>query len=710
MKKRTVEDLNYLYQEGEAVDTELFSEQRSNILLHAGEHYTRRGVRFWNRIRSYQKLTGDWKIRLTKNHIQRICKQLSNNILEYAPSVSCYPNNDKELSDKKAADLNNSVWQDIRRRHNFREKTRQWVEDLVILGECYVKIHFDPNKGDFLGYEQVMGDDGSPSFEYDAEGQMTPVPNKDKPVFAGDLQFERILGFNMLRAPEGKSFEDCPWVCYRKMVNTKEMKRILAGQKEKQDMINEDNDDTYMVFDTVTGQYTTAKGQSMLREFYFRPSAVYPNGYYYITTKHGILFEGELPYGIFPIVSQRWDEIQTTPRGRSVIKHLRPYQVEINRCASKIAEHQLTLGDDKLLIQSGSKLSQGGTLPGIRALNYTGIQPIILPGRGGEQYINTMESNIREMYEVANVIDPFSGASEKQPKGDAFTMLFSAMRDKRKFSVYAEKVEDFLVQVCETTLKLARNYYEADRIIPMIGKNEAVNMEEFKNVEDLRFQIRLEPQSDDIETKMGRHLVFNHILQYTGNNLEREDLGKLIRHMPYANVEGMFDDLTIDYDNATSDLLALDRGKPRPAAPNDNHEYIIKRLTHRMKEASYDFLSPMVKQLYEQKIQEHQMMLQQQLQDAQAAQAGFIPSGGYGVKLDFYITDEAGKTKRATLPYESVQWLIEKLQQQGSTQEMMENLPLDSQAAIGQAMGGGAQGGAGQGPGLQGPAPVLPIG
>lgn len=710
MANMKIEDLNELYLQGESVDAEVHAEQKSNLLMIAGEQNTRRGAQYWNRIRSYQKLTTDWKIRLVKNHIQRITKQLVSNIVGYAPSVAPFPNNPKELADQKATELYASVWQHMRHKHKLREKTRQWCEDFVGVGEVFAKIFWDPNAGEFMGYEQLMGEDGQPEFEYDEQLQrMTEKPDMGKPVFTGDIKFERILGFNLLRAPEGKTLEECPWVCYRKMVSTKELKRILAGDQQKKDLVEEDQDETYKVFDTITGKYSDSRNQTMVREFYWRPSPVYPKGYYQITTPKGILFEGELPGGFFPIVGKGWDEIPTTPRARSVIKQLRPFQIEINRCASKIAEHQLTLGDDKLLVQSGSKLSQGATLPGIRSINYTGIQPIILEGRSGDQYIQTMQQNISEMYEVANVVDPFSGGADKQPAGDAYTMLFASMRDKRKFSMYSEKFEEFLVDVCELSLKIARFYYDESRLIPMVGKNEMVNIEEFKNTEEMHFQVKLEPQTDDVETKMGRTLTFNHILQYAGNNMEREDLGKLIRQMPHANVDGMFDDLTIDYDNATSDILSLDRGKYRPANPKDNHEYIIKRLTHRMKEASYEFLPQQVHQMYDAKIQEHEQIMQQQVQDAAAASAGFIPSGGYGVKLDFYVDTGDGKTKRATLPYESVQWLMDTLNKQGSTQEMLDKMPQSSVASMGEAMGQ-AQGGPAQGPVPQGGLPSLPLG
>ena len=60
---------------------------------------------------------------------------------------------------------------------------------------------------------------------------------------------------------------------------------------------------------------------------------------------------------------------------------------------------------------------------------------------------------------------------------------------------------------------------------------------------------------------MGKVLGMNHTLQYVGQQLTREDIGRMMRAHPYMNMEESFDDFTIDYDNAKNDILALERGE-----------------------------------------------------------------------------------------------------------------------------------------------------
>ncbi len=674
MKKHKLEELVTLYTEADSADASLFAEQRSNLLLVAGDHYAKKNSRYWSQIRDSKNLSNDQKLRLTRNHIHKICKTLVNNIISYAPGVTVSPKNQKEPQHQKVAEMNQSVWMDLKERNSLHQKVRQWCEDFIQIGECAAKIFWDPNAGKFLGYEQATDELG----QLLVDEQMQPVAS-ETPIFAGDIVFERLFGFNVLRDPSAKSFDESSVVMTRKMVPISELKKKYEGNEEALKAVQEGSDETYVVMDGSKNNYSTSKGQAMWIEWFFRPCYEYPNGYYYMGTKYGVVHEGELPFGIFPIVYAGYDEIATTPRARAIIKQLRPYQGEINRCASKVAEHQVTVGDDKMLVQDGAKLRHGDTLSGIRTVRFTGANPIVVPGRAGDQYIPHIESNISEMYNIANVVED---SQEIPAQADPYTMLFTSIRNKKKFVLYAEKFEHFLKQICKVSLYLAKYYYDENHLIPVVGKDEYLNVAEFKSSTDLCYQIVLEPQSEDFETKIGRLLTFNHILQYVGNNLSKEDLGRLFRIMPYVNEEAAFEDLTLDYDNVVSDILAMDRGIYRPATESDNHEYYIKKLENRMKKQDFDLLAPEIKQMYAQKKQEHMQIQAEQLKEVQMAQAGFIPTGGYAVTVQMYVTDpnDTGKTRLARVPYEAMQWLLEKLQQQGVSQAMLSGYTQGTQA------------------------------
>lgn len=703
-KTHDIAALNGYYRDAESADADVFAEQRSNLLLVAGEHYNRRQNLFYRRIRDQRDLNQEQKLRLTKNHIQRICKLYANNIISMAPGVGFEPKDDQSMQDKKAADLHHAVWRDACEQYGVQsDLIDQWCDDFIQVGEVAVKIFWDPNQGEVKAYEQKVTEEGYPIYidalgeeTLDAIDPMTGMqnqlaPDEALPVFSGKMVFEEVYGFNLLRSPQARTMDESPWLCVRKMVDKADMIARYRGQPEKIKMFQPNGQDTFVVFNNGQSGYKKVENQVMVREFYFRPCTEYPRGYFYFTTQEGIFEEGELPGQVFPIVYQGFEKIQTTPRGRSAIKHMRPYQIEINRAASKIAEHQVTLGDDKILVQNGTKISAGVSLPGVRSISYTGMEPDILPGRSGEQYFEYMQGQIEELYRVMNVAED---GAEKSAQLDPYTLLYRSASQKKQFQRYIRRFENFLMGVCKTYLRLAKVHLPEDALIYAVGKNERVNIPEFKTLTDINYQIVVEAQADDVETKLGKQLVLNHVLQYIGPQLKPEDIGKLIRQMPYANLDGSFDDLTIDYDSIENDLLALDRGETPPINPHDDHVYCIKRLTLRQRQPDYKYLPPQIQQAYDMRVNQHEKLEAMKQLQIQRAQQGYIPTGGALLGCDFYVTDpqDANKTRRARIPSESLQWLTQQLAAQGLGMQELEQAGTDVQAGVAAQMtsaGGG---------------------
>lgn len=707
-KEHSIADLNQLYVDGDNCDQQIFSEMRSNLLLVAGEHYQRRQSYFYKRIRDSRELSHEQKMRLTKNHTQKISKAYANNITSLNPDVGFEPKVENDLHQEKVAELNHAIWRDGFDKYGIDDLSDDWVDQMIQTGEVITKIFYDPAKGTVTGYNQKVHPDdhedenlaGQPAL--DEVGQ--PVPDLKSPMMSGAFVFEEVFAFNLLRPSECKDIKQAEWLCVRKMVN----KGDLMSQFKDPDLqkfIVPAADETFIIFDGALGGYKKTKNQVMVREYYFRPSFKYPRGQYFITTKEGILAQGDLPGDVFPIVIQPIDKVLTTPRGRSPIRMIRPYQAEINRSASKIAEHQVTLGDDKILIQNGTKVSSGVALPGVRSINFTGMAPVVLAGRDGSQYLNYMLAQIKELYEVMGVAEDM----EQIPgQLDPYTLLFRSARQKKKFQRYVKRYEKFLINVVKTYLRLAKFHLSDQELVQAIGKLEQCNIPELRNSGDIDFDIKVESQSGDIETKLGKQLAFNHILQYVGGQLKPADIGKIYRKMPYGDNDGCFDDLTVDYDSATNEILALDRGERPPVFPNDNHQYLAQMLTSRTKKPDFKILPNQVQQNYFQKIQVHQQINTQQLQEIQRAEQGFIPTSGLLVPCDFYVQDPSDptgvKTRRARFPYDALNWLLQQLGNQGTMMEGFKAMPQSEQAQYASLMGGG-----GQPPGAS-PSPSSPSG
>lgn len=683
MKKHNIAELNQLYKESEQCDSEVFAEQRSNILLVTGNHYNKKNSTFWNRVRESRTLTNEQKLRLTKNHIYRISKIRKNLILTHAPGVQILPAMEQDSQSQKSAELNQSVWQHAKIQQDMNTKTQQFASDFFDIGECCAKIWWNPAGGAFKGYQQATNEMGEALFNED----MTPAPDEENPVFEGQLEIERFFAFNLLRAPEAKTISESPYLTYRKMAEVKDLKAIIEAselaqeeKEEKLSMLNEGKDETYLIFDANKQNYHSAKGITTVKETYFRPCHQYPMGYFYIFVEGGILFEGELPFGIFPIIYEGHDETPTSARHRSPIKQLRPNQIEINRAASSQAEVQITMGQDKLIMQSGAKLTPGEVLPGVRAYHTTGRDPTVLAGRTGEQWASYISDNISELYQIAMIPEEM----EEKENSDPWAELFKGMKQKKKFVMDAGKFEGFLTRLCSTYLDLARHYLPDDALIPMIGKTEIVNISEFRNTDKLSYRIKAEPMGDDIHSVMGKTLMINHVLQYASGNIEKEDIGKLIRLMPFANGEKSFEDLTLDYDRAENIILELDRGGAPQALSNDKGPYIIRKLAARTSKADFPFLHQQIQQNYKNLIQVYEQMEADKARSIKAMEADFIPTDGPMIKVAWYIQDPSNPSRsvQATLPANSIQWLVQRLTDQQGLVTQNKDLTKGTQAEV----------------------------
>jgi len=627
--KYSTQELERFYRDSEQVDKRLFSEMRSNLLLVDGQHYNRRNSNFFERLRTSKSISAERRIKLTKNHTQRIQKIYCNEITSLNPGVGFKPKNENELQDQKSAEQNKAVWQDAVDRYNLPEKIDEWCDDFISLGEVATKLFWDPNKGALKGFEQKVDEDGQPKFQSlisPVTGESVseiklpdgrtltgePIADKNLPVFDGGMIFERIFGFNLLRPGFTQSIDDAPWLIVRKLTNKDALLEQFGDDPEKTKAIenagNAEQHKGILIFDSQQGGHrTTNKDEILVKEFYLRPCKENPNGWFawWIDggeKKDGNLAEGELPGGIFPIEFEAFEKTQTNPRGRSIIRSLRPYQVEVNRAASKAAEHQITMGDDKIITQYGAKITQGAKLAGIRSVQVSGPAPTIMAGRSGDQYLGYMEGQIGEMYDVAD-IDAKSVPNNNQ---DPFNVLFTAASKKRKFQRHAARFERFLVKVAKLYLRLAKLHFTDDMFIKVVGTNEAVNIEEFKRSRDMDFEIISEPQTDDVETKLGKQMMLNNTLQFVGNKLDKDDIGEILRNMPFGNTEKSFSNFTLDRDSITNDILALDRGEVPQIGEFANHVLYVKRLASRMSQASFKLVGPEIAQNYKSVMTQHQ--------------------------------------------------------------------------------------------------------
>lgn len=681
-KEIELEELNRIYSRAEEADKDLFAEMRSNLLLIAGEHYSKVNARAAALVRQTNRpgVAQEQKLRVTMNHMHKVNRLYKTALLAGAPGTAVFPKNERELQDKKDAELHQAVWVDSQEKTKYKERLPKWVDQLVGIGEMCVKAFWDPEAGELKGYEHKVDEQGQPVMEetgqmdpQTGQPQLAPVQDTEKPVFSGALVYEDVYGFNLLRevGTQGPNEHGRAWIV-RKMVDLKDLKRTFASDADILAKLVEEKEETFVVFDAQKGQYEKRKDQTVVREYYWPKCGEYPDGWYVYATKTVKLAEGPLPFGLWPLVWRGFDEYPTSARGRSIFKIARPYQAEINRASSAMAVAQVTLGDDKILYQAGSKLAPGALLPGVRGIAYQGKEPTVLPGRNGAQYLEYIQSKVAEMYSVLLLDDE----DEMTGQLDPYVLLFRAARQKKRFNPYIAKLEGFQRELTFLTLELLRHYLPDDQVIAAVGRREQINLAEYKAAALLNTEIKVDSQDDTLETAFGKQLTFQHILQYVGKDLDKRTIGKIIKNLPFANFKDDFDDMTIDEDVAENDMLALERGEPVQPVPYVDADFMLRKLSKRQKDPDFRFLAPPIQQAYQQLTQQYDQIMADQQAKIAAAKNEYIPVDGALIACDMYVppANPQEQAKRAKIPQRALEWLLERLNSQGASLDKLEGM------------------------------------
>lgn len=644
--------LNQLYQDAGSNDQFLFAEQRTNILLRNGDHYTKRHDTIGSNARSngFVATDSDTKIRLTKNKIHKITNTYVNQIMDTSPSVEAVPFNSNELSDKKAAELNNAVLAWAKEVNEWKDLQPYFIDDFVVVGETFAKVRFDYNRG-----RQAVDQDGNATR-------------------TGEIVIEKHFGFDTRVDPSARRFSEAKWICFDIVMDKVDLIELLksVGKEDEANKLANQKGETYKIYDQNSGRFVKKMDKVVVREWFWRPDTRRPMGWYCLTTDDLDVIQEELPDGIFPVVYGGFDPITATARSSSIIRVARPYQVEINRASSKMAEHQITIGDDKVFINSGTKISSGGKMFGVQAIKYTGQQPTVVEGRSGAQYLPYVQNEVNELYDSADIAGILQ---DKNDINDPWLALLKSAKDKKRFGKYVNAYQNFEVKLFKVVLDMARYYLQDGHIINIVGRSEQINIEEFKNSGN-GFEIKVVQSDGSLEDKFGKVLTMTQVLQYVGGQMGPDQIAAIIRNLPYGDTEEIFNPITANYDNAVNDILALDRGEYREPLPTDNHDYMANALANRMKKSDFRFLPPEIQMMYQQKITAHNQYSAEQKAAIARQEAGNVPAGGVMVNvIASTINPQTGKPDRIKVPSDAIMWLVKKLETQGyySQMEAMQN-------------------------------------
>ena len=654
------------FKQGFEADQQVFREMREFLQFFVGKQHMSpqtgvggEGPRYGRWVGSYTAGGGKDvpKLRLTYNQIPRLVGIYVNEIMSATPSIQVAVMKGREAKATRLAELTKAVFDlDKSKTPDYATKLEEEAECFVVEGEVATKHFWDTS--------------------------------------TGWLKEEQVAPCDLIRAPGAKSLEESPWLIHRNIYTYDALKLAFGADRARKLAYKGGGNEnvlgmeSYTVFSSKQQEYQQLDGLQIL-EFYKRPDRRYPKGYFVFFAARGILDQGELPGGIFPIVTGRCKTAPQMPRGHSFIREVRPYQVEINRSGSQDANNMAIFGDDKLITNASAGVQLGGKYAGISHLKVSGMGSVRdaihhIPGAGMPKYMDYMANKIKEMDYVAQILTQMEKRTDGR-SGDISFVLYSRIKDKRPFSAMARRFSSYLEKKARTRLALLRYYMTNGEIIKAGRREDALIVDDFRRYKDDDCLFKVEAASDAPETVLGNQMRIQQILQYGGEAIAKNPMlmGLIIKNMDIPNAEEMASLLTVDWDAWKQDEISLEKGLMPTIVPQANFEFKLQMLSVRMNRPDFQGLETEVQMLFHNYLQQCQQLYTQQQNEKLRLEQGMIPATGDLVSVDVYqnVPSASGgsKTVKMKLPYDTLRWVASALEKQGVVLESMNQLPLQTQ-------------------------------
>ena len=650
-------------------DRRIFAEMRSAVRAYVGQFgadmgsvddVRREGGRGIAPPASREK--GRSFLRYAKNHIPRLADVYSNEILREAPDVAVVPVTGGEVRAAPLARMNNDVWEHHKKKTaaNYRQVVDDRVLDFVVTGEVAVKLYWDEEKD--------------------------------------CVHEEKISPFDLARAPGSQSVEESPWHVFRRVYTRRQLIRIYGpklaaaiSQPGSAPATTWLGESSHTVFQSSRYEYSNLEG-AMVMEYYERPTATHPKGRYFYFTEGRLLEKGELPGGVYPIVVQRFLKTPGLARGHSFIRNVYRIQTEINRASGQDATNMTHFGDDKFVTNASSDIQIGQVVKGathLKVSSYGDLQSSFMhvEGKGMPKYVDYVRAQVKEMDYICHVATQMEEKKGPQKGGDLSVVLYTQIKDKKRFVKYAQGFEDFTVTLARSVLELYRHYLMSSDVIHSGNRDEMVLVDDFKETSDLDYMFKVAPANESDETRLGKQIAVDKLLQYAGRDLDKTDIGMVLRSSTLSDNQGLMDHFSASYDSLVNNLIEIEKGILPVVSDTEDFAYKSRMVTARMNRPDFKHLPGLVQELYQRFLKICEEGVAKAENERLRIEKGVVPTDGALINTDMYRTvpNSSGtgmKTEKVKIPQAALEWLTKALEKQGATQENLAGLPAPVQGNI----------------------------
>lgn len=357
---------------------------------------------------------------------------------------------------------------------DFAHKMRRVIAWAELTGTAYTMSWWDAERGEVIAFEEKVADDG--------------ITVEERPIRAGDLDFGIISSYEVF--PASLTVED---IADQHDIIIEQVRDVgavydLYGLKLEGERV-----ESYVLTPIAKG--TTGHGQNnvtlgMEKEtienavrvvtYLENPSRDYPKGRIAIVIRDKLVFYGDLPGGVMPLVAIKAKAVSGQFYGKSVIQDLIPLQRAYNKVRNKKQDFIDTIANNPIVMDNGA-------VDNMEDLEMYGIESgsviMVHPGLNGPQILEypappAIVENEQQGLEAQ--MEYTAGVSQMMVYGNTPTGVTSGTAienlqqiDNTRMSLTADNIRDGVVQMAKIWLKLYKSYAAGYRVLRITGNEES---------------------------------------------------------------------------------------------------------------------------------------------------------------------------------------------------------------------------------------------
>lgn len=442
------------------------------------------------------------RIRITSNQIQPRIRNLHAKMRKNKPIMEVLPENWSDRSVFSAA-ASKKLLEHFSKIHCEDKKDAETIDWLLLCGDAFRKIGFDPDEGEQLKEKtdrlmEYMGDNPESGFPQYQEQLMPTGEYSSIPM--GEL-FDDVVPPFEIQVPEyATSLDNALEFQHEKLVPISDFREkwgrratniapdtdLVFGDNFQQRLLGMASPDTGSSIGVLDGQ---GGEEPLVRviEHWRKPSKRYPRGRMTIlggNSPDGIVYDEDNPFyevlkkiyspSMFPMVHYRCIQGPGKFWSISPVEAMRPLQVEYNKSITDIVMNRATVGRNKIFAPKTAKIDPDEiTNQHGQFIEYSGmVPPSVFPAVPLPQQVE------RETERNRLDLDTISGSHEvsraEVPSGvkSGIAINYLLEQDDTTLAPIIQNYEIAREEQSKLKLGIAQAFYTEERVIAATGDDE----------------------------------------------------------------------------------------------------------------------------------------------------------------------------------------------------------------------------------------------